>query len=139
MPTLSSSFRPAPRRPAVLLVDDDPAVTALVSRWLCGHRHAQVHIAHDGPTAIQIVATQSVDAVFSDVELLEENGVDLIRVLQLVAPALPLCLMSAKMSRSRALGAHCVRVDGFLTKPLTAASIVDRLDMMLQAPSFGAR
>jgi len=133
------SPRPSPRRPAVLLVDDDPAITALVSRWLRRHRQAQVHIAHDGPTAIQLVATQTVDAVFSDVELLDENGVDLIRVLGVVAPTLPLCLMSAKMSREQALRAHCVRVTSFVAKPLTSAMLVDRLDAMLQAPSFTPR
>ncbi len=94
-------------------------------------------MAHDGPTAIRLVATESIDAVFCDVELFDENGLDLIRVIQVVAPALPLCLMSARMSREQALGAHCVRVASFVNKPLTSETVVDRLDAMLQAPSFG--
>ncbi|MGH1347035.1 MAG: response regulator [Nannocystales bacterium] len=129
---------PSPHQPAVLVVDDDPSVTALVSRWLRRQRRARVHVAHDGPTAIRIAATERVDAVFSDIELLDENGVDLVRVLQVVSPALPLCLMSARMTREQALRAHSVRVSRFVAKPLSSELIVDRLDAMLESPSFAA-
>ncbi len=76
--------------------------------------------------------------MFSDIELLDENGVDLVRVLQVVSPALPLCLMSARMTREQALRAHSVRVSRFVAKPLSSELIVDRLDAMLESPSFAA-
>lgn len=130
---MSSTTRPSVPPPLheVLVIDDDALVVQILERWLQKKRGVKVRVAYDGPTAIAIASTHPISCVFSDVELVGESGVDLVRLLQLTNPGLPLCLMSAHMSEDQALGALANRVSGFLQKPLAVASVLEQFDSML--------
>ncbi len=122
---------PVPRPPAVLVVDDDEATAHLVRRWLERARNASVTTAHDGMSALAMSARTDFDAVFTDIEMIEESGADFARLLRLVRPTLPICLMSGRMRPERALESLGVAVHGFLSKPLQPEIVVGHLDAML--------
>lgn len=131
MPKLVRSSAPPPLY-EVLVVDDDTLVVRMLERWLQTKRSVKVWVAYDGPTAIAVASTHPITAVFSDIELVGESGVDLIRLLQLTNPDLPLCLMSAHMREEQALDALATRVAGFLKKPLMVGAVLEQFDAMLR-------
>jgi len=121
------SLRPQTRE--VVVVDDDVAVAALMERWL-STVGVKVHHVEDGLSALSVVATHPVDAVFADIELTKENGIDFVRLVHLVMPSLPLCLMSGRMEEHRALGALPDGMAAFLAKPLTRTAVLRQVAAM---------
>jgi CheY-like chemotaxis protein len=118
-------------RGRILLVEDDPeaalfAVTVLAKR-------GQFTVTHtaDPAVALQLVAAERWDLVFTDVEMPGMNGLELLDALRRIAPALPVVVVSSHTDlRTAALLRHA---DEFLTKPVridqllaTAADLIDR-------------
>lgn len=124
--------------PVVLVVDDDELVNTLVRRWLQRERGAEVHTAYDGNTALTLAATIDVDAVFTDIELMRESGYDLFRLLRLVRPNTPICLMSSHDRTKADLENHGLDYNYFLRKPLDSGKVARTLDALL-AGGPGAR
>jgi len=56
----------------ILLVDDDPAVTALIASRLS--RQFEVHSVHDPRQAVRVAASIAPDVIFCDVDMPDMNG-----------------------------------------------------------------
>ena len=80
-------------KPRVLVVDDQADNRQLVAGMLV-RRGFRATMASNGFEAMQILATETVDAVVSDTDMPEMLGVELLRNVRMRYPKLPVLLMS---------------------------------------------
>jgi len=117
-------------RPAILVVDDEPANRRLVRAYL-GSTY-EVHEAADGTSALAILQEHPIDLVLLDVMLPEMNGFDICRLIKqrTVTGYVPVILLTAlgeQIDRNTGLAAGA---DDFLSKP------VDRQELRLRVGNF---
>jgi len=130
----ASELRVSGDAPAVLLVDDDPAILDVVGRYIarCGCR---VLTAGTPLEALQLVtATGRVDLLVSDVKMPEMTGPVLYRRLVELLPGLRVIYISGYTGP--ALPYQEIAADGalFLEKPFTAAQLAATLREALARP-----
>ncbi|MDO9707032.1 hybrid sensor histidine kinase/response regulator [Paracraurococcus lichenis] len=130
---------PAPSSAAVLLVDDEPAVRAVLSEHLAEAGYRVTALA-DGAAALdRLRAGQRCDLLVSDLAMEGMDGVTLIREARRLRPGLPAILLTgyAGDAASLAVGQE---VDGgftLLRKPVTAAQLTDQVAALLGAQQVG--
>ena len=114
----------------VLLVEDDPALNALVGDMLAEHG-AQVIRATAAAEGLELFESAAIDAVLSDMVMPGAmNGLELARAVRERQPGVPVVLMTGY---SEAAGEAAA--DGFavLRKPFTIASLADSFESALRA------
>jgi two-component system C4-dicarboxylate transport response regulator DctD len=107
----------AARPGKVLLVDDQPELRRLFRRSLTREGH-DVAEAWNGQSAIDLARRETFDAVVSDIQMPDMNGMDLLEGLMLLDPDLPVILVSGAFDpmlerRAAELGAF-----DYLVKPI---------------------
>lgn len=85
---------PDHRKPTVLVVEDEPAIRAVVAALLEEEGYA-VKRARNGLEALSIVDTDAVDLILSDVVMPHLDGASLVRRLRQRGVPVPVVLMSA--------------------------------------------
>ena len=98
----------APRPPAILVVDDDQALCAVLSEIL-GDAGYSVQCAYDGEAAWTEIQVHSPDLVLSDITMPRLDGVSLARRLADSDSRIPIVLMSAKPNDGAAMGRAFIR------------------------------
>src|SRR6202041_680247 len=118
-------------RGSVLVVDDEPTIAEIVSRYLelAGYR---TRIASDGPQALELVADRRPDLVVLDLMLPGIDGLEVMRRLR-GRPAPPgVILLTAKGEESdRVIGLR-LGADDYVVKPFSPAELVARVDAVLR-------
>lgn len=119
----------------VLLVDDDELLRNLVSRRL-KKRGYEVLEAPDGRVALErFRSAPAVDAVVTDLVMPEQEGIETIRHLRALAPALPIVAMSGGVRGTD----HILKVAGHLgatrtlAKPFQIDDLLEILQGLLEA------
>lgn len=116
----------------VLVIDDDPAVRAVIKIVL--ERHGfEVITAEDGRSGVAAVADQKFDVVIVDIFMSGMDGLESIRAFNKIAPSLPVIAMSGFLFRdaltpapdflamATKLGAACSLQKPFRSKELLHA------------------
>ncbi len=127
-------------RGSVLVVDDEPTIAEVVSRYLerAGYR---TRVAGDGPAAIEAATRQRPDLVVLDLMLPGVDGLEVMRRLREQGPdRIAVILLTAKGEESdRVIGLR-LGADDYVVKPFSPAELVARVDAVLRrvdtAPSF---
>lgn len=109
----------------VLVVEDDEAINALVSRIL-GDWGYEVRRAADGAEALDAILRDRPDLVLADVMMPRITGIDLVARLRDEGLAVPVVLVSA-YDRHRNMPADVP----FLPKPFTLAQFADAVRQAL--------
>jgi two-component system, cell cycle sensor histidine kinase and response regulator CckA len=107
---------------SVLIVDDDTVIAKMAAEIL-GEVGHEVHIAHDGPTALALLEAHDIDVVLTDVVLGPVDGVELAESIAILRPRTVVIFMSG-------YGAHArgpARDDPVLTKPFSPKQLRDRV------------
>lgn len=113
------------KKPAVLIVDDEKSTREGLARAL--RRTYDVHLAEDGPRALDRLSRHPVDIVLSDLRMPGMDGLALIQRILAHSPQ-PVCiLLTAYGSIETAVEAMKRGAFDFLTKPVN----LDQLDMVL--------
>jgi CheY-like chemotaxis protein len=81
-------------KPTVLIVEDEPAIRAVVAALLEEEGYA-VRRARDGLEALSIIESDPVDLILSDVVMPKLDGASLVRRLRQRGQFVPVVLMSA--------------------------------------------
>jgi DNA-binding response OmpR family regulator len=124
-------------RGSVLVVDDEPTIAEIVSRYLerAGYR---TRVAADGAHALRSVATQRPDLVVLDLMLPGIDGLEVMRRLASLAlrqsnpERIPVILLTAKGEESdRVIGLR-LGADDYVVKPFSPAELVARVDAVLR-------
>jgi two-component system NtrC family response regulator len=106
----------------ILLVDDDPSVTASLSLLLKQAGYASI-AAGSPEEALQIIARQPCELVIQDMNFSRrtsgEEGLDLLRRIKAATPALPVILITAWGSIGLAVEGMKSGASDFVTKPWT--------------------
>ena len=122
----------------VLVVDDEPNLVELVTRYLEREGY-HVLTAGDGEVALQVARTLPVDAIVLDVMLPGVDGIEVCRRLRQFSDAYVLMLTARADELDKVVGLS-VGADDYLTKPFSPRELVARVKALLRRPrhSFGA-
>ena len=106
----------------VLVVDDDPVVASSFDRVLSGKGYAVI-TARDGPEALEKLAREDYDAVFTDIRMPGMDGLEVAARIKATRPWLPVVIVTGYGSPASEARAKEIGVAGFLNKPLSPEMI----------------
>jgi CheY-like chemotaxis protein len=106
----------------VLVVDDDPVVAKSFDRVLSGKGYAVI-TARDGPEALEKLAHEAYDAVFTDLRMPGMDGFEVAERIKTTQPWLPVVIVTGYGSSESQARAKKIGVAGFLHKPLSPEMI----------------
>jgi len=114
----------------ILLIDDDAALTAMLSEYLEGEG-VQATVAHHGEAGLALLAGGQFDAVVLDVMLPRVSGIEVLRQIR-QKYAIPVIMLTAKGSEvDRVLGLE-MGADDYVPKPFNPRELVARLRAVLR-------
>jgi DNA-binding NtrC family response regulator len=101
----------------ILVVDDEPSVISLLQRMLSSEGH-EVTPASSGEGALQAIESFPPDLIIVDVRLGGLSGLEAVRCIKLVAPRVPVILVTGFGSTATAIEAIKLGAYDYVTKPL---------------------
>jgi CheY-like chemotaxis protein len=122
----------------ILLVDDNHHMRMLLTEILraIGVRH--IFEATDGAEALQLMRSHPVDIIMSDLAMQPMDGIDFVRLLRnspdSPAPMVPVILITGHSTMKRVNEARDVGVNEFLSKPVTAKGVLERITRVVENP-----
>jgi DNA-binding response OmpR family regulator len=128
-------------RGSVLVVDDEPTITEIVSRYLERAGYS-TRVAANGPDALDVAAEARPDLVVLDIMLPGLDGLEVMRRLR-ERPGRPtsVILLTAKGEATDRIVGLRQGADDYVVKPFTPAELVARVDAVLRraAPAAADR
>ncbi|MCX2561834.1 response regulator transcription factor [Acetobacter farinalis] len=112
--------------PAVLIVDDEPAIRRLIRTTLAS-QNWRITEAGTGEMALRMVMESPPDIVLLDLGLPDRDGVDVLRRIREVSPTLPVVILSVRDDERGKVAALEAGADDYVTKPFSMAELVARL------------
>jgi DNA-binding response OmpR family regulator len=128
---------PQGTRGTVLVVDDEPTIVDVVSRYLA-RAGFSAREAFDGPGALEAVRRERPDLVVLDVMLPGFDGIEVMRRLH-EAPGepVPVILLTARAEESDRLIGLRRGADDYVVKPFSPAELVARVEAVLRRAARG--
>ena len=116
----------------ILVADDERSIRLMLEAGLKlnGFR---VTSAPTGSKALEVARNGGIDAVLSDIYMPDGGGLDLIKDLRQIEPAIPIILMTAQGSVEAAVRAMAEGATDFIGKPFDVAAVVELLRRHLGA------
>jgi len=117
---------------SVLLVEDDASLReALLDTLRAAGMSALA--APDAPTALQLLASEEVALVISDVQMPGPNGYELLTSIRRMRPDLPVVLMTAFGTVAQAVAAMREGATDYIVKPSDAQALMEMARRLLAA------
>jgi DNA-binding NtrC family response regulator len=118
----------------ILVVDDQPSIRLMLESGLSlsGFR---VSCARNGTEAVIAAKSKKIDAVISDIYMPDGDGLEMVHKLRMVAPSLPIILMTARGSVELAVQAVEEGATDFIAKPFEVSAVAALLRRHLSAAS----
>ena len=115
---------PAPGRPRILVVDDEPAIRRFIALSL-NALGAEIVEAGDGAEAIARIeeAPNSYGVLLCDLTLPGVDGAAVVRAARAARPDLPCYVMTGWSAVDASTSLGDVRIDGWLEKPFKPADL----------------
>jgi two-component system, OmpR family, response regulator ResD len=138
---LASIERARHVRGSVLVVDDEPTIAEVVSRYL-EHAGYDVRTASDGDVALSLAGDSLPDLVVLDLMLPGLTGLEVMRRLRdMDRDRVAVILLTAKGDESDRVVGLRLGADDYIVKPFSATEMVARVDAVLRrmdtAPDSG--
>jgi len=122
----------------VLLVDDNQHMRAIVTTVLSGVGVKQIREVRDGAEALDALREWPADLAIVDFQMFPLDGVEFTRMVRQAPdsrnPYLPIIMMTGHSERYRVMEARDAGVTEFVAKPLTAKSVLDRIQAVIYRP-----
>ncbi|HZZ83547.1 MAG TPA: response regulator [Anaeromyxobacteraceae bacterium] len=120
---------------AILIVDDNPTIRAIVKLYLAGPDREFTEAA-DGEQALQALRRQPVDLVIVDVVMPRKDGLTFVRELRALPDprlrALPVVLLTGQLGEEEgAERAREVGADALVLKPITGPRLQEAAEALL--------
>lgn len=117
-------------RTTIMVVDDDPAISTLISHQLRSLGYRTVCL-HDGLQALQQLAVIQPDLVLLDVMMPHMSGWDVCRQIRACSEA-PIILLTAKDADADVISGLNAGADDYVTKPYRIAQLHARIEAALR-------
>jgi DNA-binding NtrC family response regulator len=116
----------------ILVVDDDPAMVAVLSEVLKAQHH-EILPANNPTRALELFKERQPDLVMTDIEMPEgrPTGLDLLRNIQEINRAIPVIMVTGQATKERAVAALRGGASDFVEKPFQVDELVKRVDSAL--------
>ncbi len=133
---LSVATMPTHER-AILVVEDDPAISDLIRRMLEREGYL-VEVASNAPTALRRVEAGGVGLVLLDVGLPEMNGLELCGHLRATEGEthLPIIMVTGRVSHDDRHAGFLAGANDYVTKPFTHQELVDRVRVWVRTREY---
>lgn len=125
----------------LLVVDDDQRLRKLLERYLTEHGY-RVTTAHDVPSAEEVLAKESIDAMVLDLMMPGKSGLDLTKAIRDTKafhnPHIPILMLTALGESNHRITGLETGADDYLGKPFEPRELLLRLENILkrtQSPS----
>jgi two-component system response regulator MprA len=114
----------------ILIVDDDPNICSVLRRGLRFEGYT-VHVAEDGPQALEMARTEPPDLVVLDVMLPEMDGLEVCRRLRRDT-AVPILMLTARDAVPDRIAGLDSGADDYLVKPFDFDELLARIRALLR-------
>jgi DNA-binding response OmpR family regulator len=118
------------QRGTVLVVDDEPTITDVVSRYLQRAGY-ETRVAGDGPTALQAAGRERPDLVVLDLMLPGMDGLEVMRRIRELDRVAVILLTAKGEPTDRVIGLR-LGADDYVAKPFSPAELVARVDAVMR-------
>lgn len=115
----------------ILLLEDEPKVSALVKRGLTAERYA-VDIASDGREGLEFANTYPYDLILLDLMLPSMSGVEVLQRIRRTNQYVPILVLTARDSLEDKVKLFETGADDYLTKPFAFAELLVRVKALLR-------
>ncbi len=119
----------------ILIVDDEPHISEILSRWLTSEGYRCV-TASDGETALKFMEQQTFHLLISDIMMPGMSGIDLLTITRPLYPDLAVLMVTAVDDRKTAILTLELGAYGYIIKPfdkneilISVASALERRDI----------
>src|SRR6516225_10396644 len=129
--------RPDGEAVRVLVVDDEPTLTDLLSMAL-RYEGCDVRSAATGNAAVRTARDFRPDAVVLDVMLPDADGFEVLRRLRGHFPAVPVLFLTAKDAVEDRIAGLTAGGDDYVTKPFSLEEVIARLRALLRRAGLAA-
>jgi two-component system chemotaxis response regulator CheY len=120
-----------------LIVDDSSVMRKIVERSLrqAGLDSLVVFEAGSGTDGLELLKTQQVDLVLTDINMPSMDGLEFLRQLraQNLAPGIPVVMITTESSEEHVKQAILAGAQGYIRKPFTAEQVKERVLPLLNA------
>jgi len=120
-----------------LIVDDSSVMRKIVERSLrqAGLSPLVVFEAGSGVEGLEVLKTQSVDLILSDINMPSMDGLEFLRQLraQDLAPGVPVVMITTESSEEHVKQAIMAGAQGYIRKPFTAEQVKERVLPLINA------
>lgn len=115
----------------ILIVDDETAISKLLSRFLIGAGH-ECHTADSAESARALLAAQCFDLLLSDLKMPGESGIDLIRFAKEHYPDTGRVMITGYGSPEASNEVIQIGVYGYIMKPVTRNEVLITVENALE-------
>lgn len=115
-----------PQRACVLVVDDQSDMAAVIADALVDHGYT-AFAAYSGHEALEVLRSEHVDAVITDLTMPKIGGLEVLRASQRLDPSRPVILMTGLGTMDSALRAVEVGAYQYMLKPFRMDSLMQVL------------
>jgi DNA-binding response OmpR family regulator len=122
--------------PRVLVVDDEPVVRDVLTRYLT-HEGFEVDAAADGHAALCAIEARAPSVIVLDLMLPRLSGLELLRLVRLES-TVPVIILSAKVSERERIAGLELGADDYVTKPYSPGEVVARVRAVLRRTGGGS-
>ena len=122
----------------ILLVDDNQHMRVLLTEILRAIGCREVFEAADGAEALQMLRENAIDIVMTDLAMQPLDGIDFVRLVRNSRdspnPMVPVIMITGHSTLRRVAEARDVGVTEFLSKPVTARGVIERISRVVEHP-----
>jgi DNA-binding response OmpR family regulator len=120
----------------ILVVDDEPTIVEVVELYLKREGY-RVITAHDGSSALQVVAERKPDLIILDLMLPGLNGFEITQRLR-ASGHVPIIMLTARSEEADRIVGLELGADDYVTKPFSPRELVARVKAVLRRMTAGA-
>ncbi len=120
-----------PHDPTILLIDDDPTITEILTHSLGSKGYRSVS-AHSGMEGLALAKEQTFDLALVDLQLPDMEGTELLRRIKKALPHLPCCIITGYGTTEHAIAALQSGARDFFVKPFDLDHLFRRLEEILK-------
>ena len=125
-------------RMRILIIEDDPKLTAMLSRGLREHGFVVSH-ASDGREGLASLLKEDYDAVVLDILLPGLNGFEILRESRQGGRNVPVLVLTSRTAVEDRVRGLDLGADDYLAKPFAFAELLARLRAITRRPSTAPR